>query len=394
MSECFICCETVKKYLKCSDEKCSKIFCIICMERSLSTIEPYCSCMACRTVFRNKFLEESLGKQFLKIIRQKVALELVNKRKLNLPNIQPLVDWLKIVESENKKLRFGIKPNIPEKPVIMGIKNSMNCPDNTCRGFIINNTCGVCNKNVCEHCREIKTDEHTCNEEVLKSVALLTTDSKPCPKCLTPINKSEGCNDMFCTNCHTHFDWISLEITKENSNHHYNNLQKFSQKTNTDYLDDKCDSTKITIPDDIRQVIFDDIRTIRLLKKKMLERNLISSKYNDEMIDIDVKYLGGQINESKYESLVYSKYQRQKLHSLYADVLDIYLNTIHNIQQNLAGKKISESLILQIKEQIHELISLCNESFRNIQEEYEPNYKILVTIRNIDDDPRKPSILI
>ena len=39
-------------------------------------------------------------------------------------------------------------------------------------------------------------------------------DSKPCPNCYIPIFKLSGCNQMFCTNCHVVFDWISLKIDK------------------------------------------------------------------------------------------------------------------------------------------------------------------------------------
>ena len=30
----------------------------------------------------------------------------------------------------------------------------------------------------------------------------------PCPTCLTPIEKNDGCNHMTCTKCDQHFCWV------------------------------------------------------------------------------------------------------------------------------------------------------------------------------------------
>lgn len=37
-------------------------------------------------------------------------------------------------------------------------------------------------------------------------------DTKPCPKCASMIFRISGCNDMWCTVCHTSFDWVSGQI--------------------------------------------------------------------------------------------------------------------------------------------------------------------------------------
>ena len=41
---------------------------------------------------------------------------------------------------------------------------------------------------------------------------MIIKDSKQCPKCKNYIQRIYGCNQMFCTICHTCFNWVTLEI--------------------------------------------------------------------------------------------------------------------------------------------------------------------------------------
>jgi hypothetical protein len=90
----------------------------------------------------------------------------------------------------------------------------MKCPDETCRGFLSSAyKCGTCQRYACKDCLDILGTErdvpHTCDEEKKASVSLIIKESKPCPKCGTRISKVDGCDQMFCTECHTAFSWNS-----------------------------------------------------------------------------------------------------------------------------------------------------------------------------------------
>lgn len=98
------------------------------------------------------------------------------------------------------------------------------CPSQECRGYInaSNGICGMnCGITVCLHCDEIKKDNHECNPEVLSTKELIQQTTKPCPNpnCRRPISKVEGCNQMYCTQCRTVFDFNSLEIERTNNIH-------------------------------------------------------------------------------------------------------------------------------------------------------------------------------
>ena len=85
------------------------------------------------------------------------------------------------------------------------------CPANGCRGFLSTAwKCGLCEVKVCSKCHEIKgenEDEHMCDPNNVATAEMLSRDSKTCPQCAAMIFKIAGCDQMYCTQCHTAFSW-------------------------------------------------------------------------------------------------------------------------------------------------------------------------------------------
>ena len=107
----------------------------------------------------------------------------------------------------------------------------MACPGKNCRGRLSTGyKCGLCEHKFCPDCHGDKgttvesavdsavdnsdkgTKGHTCNEDDKKTVTLLKENTKPCPKCHEGIFKVSGCDQMWCTQCHTCFSWQSGKI--------------------------------------------------------------------------------------------------------------------------------------------------------------------------------------
>lgn len=74
--------------------------------------------------------------------------------------------------------------------------------------------CNQCSHNYCAYCWKDITndDDHLCCNDDVKSVELLISSSKPCPSCAVRIIRDSGCSQMFCTKCHTGFDWNTKRI--------------------------------------------------------------------------------------------------------------------------------------------------------------------------------------
>lgn len=101
---------------------------------------------------------------------------------------------------------------------------TMKCPVTICEGFVsLNWSCGLCSVKVCKDCREAKPseEEHMCDPVKRESVTALVKEAKPCPKCASQISKIDGCDQMWCTQCHTAFSWRSGMIEDHVHNPHY-----------------------------------------------------------------------------------------------------------------------------------------------------------------------------
>ena len=107
------------------------------------------------------------------------------------------------------------------------------CPGNECRGFAMSKAsgleCDLCKTVLCKECHDpMGQTEHTCDPNTLETVRLLKRDSKNCPNCKSMIFKIDGCDQMFCTQCHTAFSWRTGEVVsgRIHNPHYYEYLRR------------------------------------------------------------------------------------------------------------------------------------------------------------------------
>ena len=91
------------------------------------------------------------------------------------------------------------------------------CPANTCRGSArMGGTgalaCALCHVLVCSECHELLNEGHVCNADSRASVAVIAAEedegnTRRCPACMAPVTRAGGCNVMWCTACHTPFNF-------------------------------------------------------------------------------------------------------------------------------------------------------------------------------------------
>jgi len=227
----------------------------------------YCEFDACRTCCETYILFESIpkclnnkcGKEWSrKILREKLSQTFVNKKfkkhmedilyeqeKALMPATQPIIEEMnrkKHIREELLKYDEAIEKLVDEKRVLertiynpeLDKSKSMSkscfmrsCAFQGCRGFLSSQwKCGICEKWTCPDCHEFKGTNrddptHKCEPDNIKTAKLLSKDTKPCPKCQTKIYKIDGCDQMWCTQCHTAFSWKTGAISTSIHNPHY-----------------------------------------------------------------------------------------------------------------------------------------------------------------------------
>ena len=130
------------------------------------------------------------------------------------------------IEQHIHRLVWGVRGNQVVSQFVRA------CPAEECRGFLSAEwKCGLCKTETCSKCHVIKTPasseaEHICNPDDVETAKLLAKDTKPCPKCHTGIFKIDGCDQMWCTQCHTAFSWKTGAIETHIHNPHYYEWQR------------------------------------------------------------------------------------------------------------------------------------------------------------------------
>jgi hypothetical protein len=212
--------------------------------------------MQCNTEWTGQFLKQNFSDAFIKgDLRKHTSSILLQQQVAMLPATQPAVEQQIIYEqyaSEVKDINRQIRELVQRKNIINGELNRMRraqnangnendnvdgtgpslfqhkCCDPECRGFVSSAwKCGTCAKFSCAHCHEVKgathteVGQHVCNSDNVETVRLLRTDTKPCPSCGIYIQKTEGCDQMFCISCKQLWSWKTGRIEERGHNPHY-----------------------------------------------------------------------------------------------------------------------------------------------------------------------------
>ena len=311
------------------------------------------------------------------------------------------------------------------------------CPMEDCRGFLSSAwKCGLCRTNVCSKCHEPKLEGEETIEETINEVAgeevkeedaegtkkeelpvpgrarghvcdpnnvetanLLKKDSKPCPKCACLIFKISGCDQMFCTQCHTAFSWKTGDIeTRVIHNPHYYQYLRDQSATGEiprNPLDNPCgdilpDGQTFT-PDMMRYIdvklrklpIFYmegelshiPCKTQDMIRNEMLICNHISAYHLNERpgvnanLDLRIKYMMHLITDDTYKQQLLIREKKEEKTREFEMIFRTYVTAARDIILNFVNiSELSEQIIQQrtVYTELENLRRYINVSFEQL----------------------------
>ena len=251
-SVCCICVEKLNKsnHALVTCPYCNYEACRSCCETyMLGQTFPRCMAGSCGKEWTRKFIVQNFPKTFvngaLKKNQEKILLD---KELALLPATQHIVE--NIIYKENKlkeaneigkiitqmqRARQGLIYQAHTLSPGLGKEKHFvrSCPIEECRGFLSTHwKCGLCDVWTCPDCHVIKGKNkdvpHECAPDDLATAKLLDKDTKPCPTCHIGIFKIEGCDQMWCTQCHTAFSWKTGKIENKIHNPHFFEWQRMT----------------------------------------------------------------------------------------------------------------------------------------------------------------------
>jgi hypothetical protein len=253
--------KTVRTPVPCA--ACDYQACTQCVRTYLTTTPTDPHCMNCKHAWNREFLDRHLTrswregefkrhrerilmdreKSLLPVSQEAVQIELQKRayakeiaEELS-PRYIALHAELKAVEAEieRRKRYIARGPEAADAPKPEKERRQFvaACPTAECRGFLSTAyKCGTCQRSFCAQCRELNTEDHTCDPALVATIQAILKDSRPCPSCGTAISRVSGCDQMYCTQCDTPFSYATgKRIEGPIHNPHYFERRRALQAT-------------------------------------------------------------------------------------------------------------------------------------------------------------------
>lgn len=427
---CDICCEELKKPITCGI--CNFKACYKCFSKFMieCTVTP--KCMKCEKPWTRKHLVDSFGQYFVSHTYKKKREDvLFDIEKAMLPDTQPIAVRLKQLKklqveintklSKRETIRdiiYQLDPGILQTEFDEFLENRKNlymqiheldedvrilnsrkerlnsnssslrnekkanslvlkCPGENCRGYVNMRKmeCDLCSVKICRECHEVlsgkSTDldnEHTCDQSTIETVKLLKRDTKNCPSCKAMIHKIDGCDQMFCTQCHTAFSWRTGEISMGRvHNPHYYEYLRQNGSAAREIGDIPCGGLPRLSYQLIRGyprygIIHQRVAHVELYEIPRLQHDLNTVDGN---LDLRVMYLNEEIDLVNFKREIY---RREKKLEKKREILTIF-NTFVIVCSDLFRTVVTTGIHIE-EHQFNTILNFTNESMMDVSRVY------------------------
>jgi hypothetical protein len=283
------------------------------------------------------------------------------------------------------------------------------CPVEECRGFLSTQwKCGLCHLFTCSGCHIVKSDiEHICKKDDLATAKLLDSDTKSCPKCAFGIYKIEGCDQMWCTQCHTAFSWRTGRIETTIHNPHYYEWQRRFGNLERNIDDILCGQelshdTSRTIynllnnlypeyasnflrkVDDFFRDDFEESHLYRfhmkidlVIRSTLHLRHIQMPRYRVDMVEnnleLRVMYMRNQLDKTQFQIRLQRDNKKHEKHREIYQVLQLFVQTVTDIIFRIIDVLQKEKTFIKAVDillEIDELVKYVNDCLLDIARTY------------------------
>jgi hypothetical protein len=365
----------------CLSEKKTDAACMSCVQRYLTENASSAHCMFCMKNWNTNFMITHFKAAFihgkLKRRREDVMLD---EQKAMLPSThQALADekhkrsTKKAIDAQKMKTILLKGQLLRAQNELTTLQNSVSsriddeaapktssyhkCPEDECRGFIHNLACNVCQAVVCKMCMQSKSEGHRCDPNLVETVKMLRKDTKPCPgaACKALITKIDGCDQMWCTSCHTTFSWATgAPIVRGNvHNPHYIEFLRNNGTLLRDPTDIPCGGMPsyrsfqpvfrrmfLQVGNDVRSLT--DYLTKIVLNfthnAEVETARYVADDNGDSLTRFRVQYLLKDIDDKRWRSELYRSFKDREKRSEFLQVIVMVNETGATLLRDFLGK--------------------------------------------------------
>ena len=411
--------KTTRSLVKCP--YCPFVVCSSCSERYLCETSEDAHCMSCRRAWSREILVDNFTQKFVtKTYKTRRENLLFEREKSMMPATQPYVEMTLKIKDLNKKIikikidtekaqekasairMSPIEGNfdsiverqrlyMEQTKIISSLSIDFRyaewhqhqlihrlhggmvdnerrqfvraCPYDGCRGFLSTAwKCGVCENWTCPECHEGKGKDrdgpHECSPENLATAKLLNQDSRNCPNCAVAIFKINGCDQMYCTQCHTAFSWKSGRIeTGPIHNPHYYEYMRAHGGLQRNPGDVPCGGFPdvrqvrqilINEPPEIATYIFAAHRSYGHCQWIITGRYIIDNR-NDNR-DLRIQYMINDIDEETFKKKIQQREKARQRKSDILQVLQMFMAVLVDLFQAFMQDRKVEAIVNSLRE--------------------------------------------
>lgn len=283
--------------------------------------------------------------------------------------LEEIKNGLVLLEASLKELYSGIETlqveegkysNTYKHGVPLDVENVVPCITQNCKGYLDNDyVCRLCCVHVCRECHQEKLDNHECLAENIETVKAVKNETHPCPNCQTRIFKIDGCDQIFCTQCHTAFSWTTgrIETGRIHNPHYFQWIRTRNVQVPREAGDVPCggfptfqtiEHKTIELRACVSHIIY--VREVlnfgKMVQTKEVTKYPVSAGRDKDMDLYSIRYLAGDLSEKRWKKVLYDhevsrevNTEKRLLFDMLLAVLIDYMNSIMtmNTREELAN---------------------------------------------------------